>query len=229
MRSAPTPPVATVSCARRCRSRSTPSLAAEALRLARELLRASSPADSWRGEAQGLVALMLLTNARLPARIDAAGALVPLAEQDRSLWRRDLIAEGDALLREALAAYPLGAYQVKAAIAGVHDDAVRAEDTDWSELLGLYGLLRVMAPSPFVELARLIPLAHVRDPDAALDALIGLESQAPPLRVAAVRAHLLTLAGRDAAAEYRRAAELAANGAERAWFASRAGTSHPGG
>ena len=142
-----------------------PDLTAEAIRLTRALLRLV-PDD---GEVAGLLALMLLTDARRPARTDADGALVPLAEQDRGTWDADAIAEGVALVTGSLRRTPLGPYQLQAAIAAVHDEAARAEDTDWPQILALYGLLERVAPSPMVTLNRAVALAMVQGPEAGLD------------------------------------------------------------
>ncbi len=199
-----------------------PALGAEALRLARELLARAPVGASWRGEVMGLVALMLLTSARSPARTDAAGTLIPLAEQDRSLWLADLIAEGDELLQRSLTQYPVGPFQLRAAIAAVHDTAATFQDTDWEQLLGLYDILRVVDPGPIAELARLIPLAEVAGPERALGELERLEASSTGVNVAAIRAHLLRRAGRDASTAYREAAALARNGAQRRWFEERA-------
>ncbi len=201
-----------------------PALGAEALRLARELLARTPVGARWRGEVMGLVALMLLTSARSPARTDAAGALIPLAEQDRALWLTDLIAEGDGVLQRALTQYPVGPFQLRAAIAAVHDTAPTFEDTDWEQLLGLYDLLRVVDPGPIVELARLVPLGEVAGPEPALRELGRLEASATGIHVAAIRAHLLRRAGRDASAAYRDAAATARNSAQRRWFEERART-----
>ncbi|MFL0410105.1 RNA polymerase sigma factor [Microbacterium paludicola] len=208
-----------------------PGLAAEALRIGRELLRHAPRDAPWRGEVLGLVALMLLTNAREPARIDPTGLPIPLAEQDRRLWRRDLIAEGDGLLREALADYPLGVFQLRAAIAGVHAAAPSYAATDWREIAGLYDLLRVLAPGPVTELARLVAVAELEGAESALRALERLDQDAPVARVAAVRAHLLARAGHDPSAALREAAAAATNAAERRWFEQRAvaGGAHSGG
>ena len=132
-------------------------LTSEAIRLTRQLY-ALMPDDA---EVAGLLALMLLTDARRAARTDADGALVPLAEQDRSLWDAEAIAEGLALVTRALSGAPLGPYQLQAAIAAVHDEAVRAEDTDWPQILGLYGLLETLAPGPMVTLNRIVAVAMV--------------------------------------------------------------------
>lgn len=150
---------------------------------------------------------------------------VPLAEQDRSLWRADLIAEGVALITDALARHPIGPFQLRAAIAAVHDEAPEWARTDWRQLLGLYDLLRVVDPGPVVELARLVVLGELAGPSAALAALDdGVAADAAPARRAAVRAHLLARAGDDAAARATaaHAAELATNDVERRWWAARA-------
>ena len=182
-------------------------LVREAIRLTRSVL-ALRPDD---GEVAGLLALMLLTDARRAARTGADGALVPLAEQDRGLWRREEIAEGAALVTDALARTRVGPYQVQAAIAAVHAEAPRAEDTDWPQVLALYELLEGMAPNPVVTLNHAVALAMVRGPQAGLDLLATLDGDArlrDTHRVEAVRAHLLELAGeRQAAlAAYRSAA-----------------------
>ena len=182
-------------------------LVREAIRLTRSVL-ALRPDD---GEVAGLLALMLLTDARRAARTGADGALVPLAEQDRALWRREEIAEGAALVTDALARARVGPYQVQAAIAAVHAEAPRAEDTDWPQILALYELLEGMAPNPVVTLNHAVALAMVRGPQAGLDLLATLDGDArlrDTHRVEAVRAHLLELAGeRQAAlAAYRSAA-----------------------
>lgn len=195
-----------------------PALGADATRLGRELLRRTDPASPWRGEIMGVVALMLLTDARAPARIGATGALVPLADQDRGLWHADLITEGDDLVSAALAGYPLGPFQLKAAIAAVHDRAASRAATDWRQILRLYDLLRIIDPSPIVELARLVPLAEAVGPALALRDLDDLSGSVPAGRAAAVRAYLLTLAGSDPSSAYREAAMSSGNGAERRWF-----------
>jgi RNA polymerase sigma factor (sigma-70 family) len=176
-------------------------LSAEAIRLARQL-HARLPDD---GEVAGLLALMLLTDARRPARTGPDGELVPLAEQDRGLWDAKLIAEGVELVTKALTGPKLGPYQLQAAIAAVHDEAQRAEDTDWRQILGLYDLLTVAAPGPMITLNRIVALAMVDGPQAgltALDAAAADPALAAHHRVASVRGHLLELAGeRDAARE----------------------------
>jgi RNA polymerase sigma factor (sigma-70 family) len=198
-------------------------LSAEALRLARQL-HAAAPDD---GEVAGLLALMLLTDARRPARTRPDGNLVPLAEQDRSCWDPAMIAEGTALLEATLPVAPLGPYQLQAAIAAVHDTAPTAAETDWPQILGLYELLTVVAPGPMVELNRLVAVAMVRGPEAGLAALTAA-AEDPALaghhRLAAVRAHLLELAGDSPAARtaYLEAARLTLSAPERRYLESRA-------
>ncbi|MEU7931612.1 RNA polymerase sigma factor [Micromonospora echinofusca] len=169
-------------------------LTAEAIRLTRQL-HARLPDD---GEVAGLLALMLLTDARRPARTGPDGALIPLAEQDRSLWDSRAIAEGIALITRTLASAPVGPYQIQAAIAAVHDEAPRAADTDWRQILGLYDLWQRIAPGPMVALNRIVAVAMVEGPHAALRQLTAAEAD-PALaghhRVHAVRAHLLDLTG----------------------------------
>ena len=182
-------------------------LTAEAIRLTRQL-RALLPDD---GEVAGLLALMLLTDARRAARTAPDGSLVPLAEQDRTLWDAEAIAEGVALITETLATAPVGPYQLQAAIAAVHDEAARAEDTDWPQILALYNHLQALAPGPMVTLNRIVAVSEVHGPRAALEQLAAAAAD-PALaghhRLHAVRAHLLEAAGdRDAAqVEFRLAA-----------------------
>jgi predicted RNA polymerase sigma factor len=178
-------------------------LSAEAIRLTRQL-HAIQPHD---GETAGLLALMLLTDARRPARTGPDGRLIPLDEQDRTRWDRSAIAEGTSLLTAALTGTPIGPFQLQAAIAAVHDEAPSTEQTDWRQILQLYDLLRVAAPGPMVTLNRLVALAMVDGPEAALRRLAE-ELPADGPRVAAVRAHLLERAGRPAEArtEYLKAA-----------------------
>jgi RNA polymerase sigma factor (sigma-70 family) len=180
-------------------------LSTEAIRLTRQL-RAQLPAE---GEVAGLLALMLLTDARRPARTTADGALVPLPEQDRTLWDAKAIAEGTELITSTLQTAPVGLYQLQAAIAAVHDSAARAEDTDWREILMLYELLESTAPGPMVTLNRIVAVAMVHGPSAGLALLddVGAALQGHH-RLAAVRAHLLELSGSAVAA--RQAYELAA-------------------
>lgn len=191
-------------------------LSGEALRLGR-LLRRLVPDDT---EAAGLLALMLLTDARRAARTGPAGEIIPLDQQDRGAWDRDAIAEGVELITTTLAKGQVGPYQLQAAVAAVHDEADSAAETDWPQILALYGLLMRMSDNPMVALNHAIAVAMVDGPAAGLARLDALASD-PRLeghhRLEAVRAHLLERAGdRDAAiACYRRAAELTASIAER--------------
>jgi len=206
-------------------------LSAEAIRLNRQLYD-RLPDD---GEVAGLLALMLLTDARRPARTNADGALVPLAEQDRSRWDAAAIGEGVALITEALATAPIGRYQLQAAISAVHDEAARAENTDWPQILGLYDLLLGLAPGPMVTLNRVVALAMVRGPETALEQLAAVSGPCaePALaghhRVEAVRAHLLDMAGQHEAARthYRLAARGTLSLPERRYLESRAGRPRP--
>jgi RNA polymerase sigma factor (sigma-70 family) len=169
-------------------------LTAEAIRLARQL-RDRLPDD---GEVAGLLALMLLTDARRPARTLPDGGLVPLAEQDRTRWDAAAIAEGVALITETLRTAAIGPFQLQAAIAAVHDEATRPELTDWSQILQLYGLLQRLTPGPMVTLNRIVAVAMVDGPVVALAELQTAEvdpALAGHYRVAAVRAHLLEMAG----------------------------------
>jgi RNA polymerase sigma factor (sigma-70 family) len=200
-----------------------PDLTAEAIRLARDLQR-MLPDDA---EVTGLLALMLLTDARRPARTLADGSLVPLDRQDRGRWNADMIAEGTALVGVALERGPAGPYQVQAAIAALHDEAARAEDTDWAQILVLYDLLETLSPNPMVTLNRAVAVAMVHGPVAGLELLATLDED-PRLaghhRLHAVRAHLLEQAG-DAApaiAEYRAAARLTTSLPERRYLDAQA-------
>ena len=181
-------------------------LTTEAIRLTRQL-HASLPGE---GEVTGLLALMLLTEARRPARTTADGALVPLADQDRSRWDATFVAEGVALVTSCLATAVLGPYQVQAAIAAVHDEARRAQDTDWPQILALYDVLALLAPGPAVTLNRIVATAMVRGPAAGLRLLDSAAAELAPTghRPDAVRAHLLDELGEHEAARehYRRAA-----------------------
>jgi predicted RNA polymerase sigma factor len=175
-------------------------LTAEAVRLTRTV-HALLPDD---GEVTGLLALMLLTDARRAARARPDGTLVPLAEQDRRRWDARAISEGVALISQALAGASLGPYQIQAAIAAIHDEAARAEDTDWPQILALYELLERLTPGPTVTLNRAVAVAMVRGPRAGLEALARLDGDgraAGSHRAEAVRAHLLELAGDRAAAQ----------------------------
>ncbi len=196
-------------------------LSAEAIRLTRQL-HSELPAD---GEVAGLLALMLLTDARRPARTTTDGALVPLPEQDRTLWDAEAIAEGTELIASTLRTAPVGSYQLQAAIAAVHDEAERAEDTDWRQILMLYELLESTAPGPMVTLNRIVAVAMVHGPDRGLALLDDVD---PALkdhhRLAAVRAHLLELSGSAAAARsaYQQAARLTDSVPEQRYLQSRA-------
>ncbi|HEX2344938.1 MAG TPA: sigma-70 family RNA polymerase sigma factor [Vicinamibacterales bacterium] len=198
-------------------------LSNEAIRLTRAVHNLL-PRDA---EVTGLLALMLLTDARRAARTDADGQLIPLAEQDRTLWNRETIAEGTALVTRALSKGSVGSYQVQAAIAALHDEAARAEDTDWPQILALYGLLKKMSDNPMVTLNHAIAAAMVHGPAAGLDLLKPLdrdERLAGHYRLDAVRAHLLEMAGdRDAAvARYREAARKTTNIPERNYLMTKA-------
>jgi RNA polymerase sigma factor (sigma-70 family) len=199
-------------------------LAAEAIRLTRTVRRLVSDGDELAGEVAGLLALMLLTDARRPARTTAGGDLVPLAEQDRSRWDRPSIEEGLALIGHALATSRVGAYQLQAAIAAVHAEAPTAEDTDWPQVVALYQLLSDLDPSPMVALNHAVAVAMADGPAAGLALLTPLEERlAGHHRLHAVRAHLLELAGdRDAArAEYRAAARLTTSLPEQRYLLAR--------
>ncbi|HZX40143.1 MAG TPA: sigma-70 family RNA polymerase sigma factor [Streptomyces sp.] len=198
-------------------------LSREAIRLARAL-HAQLPKDS---EVAGLLALMLLNHARSGARSGPGGELIPLAEQDRSLWDAEAIAEGVALITEALPRGPLGPYQVQAAVAACHDEAKTAEETDWPQILALYGVLERLSASPVVSLNRAVAAAMVQGPAAGLRILQELESEgrlAGHHRLYVVRAHLLDMAGdREAAAEnYRVAASRTTSLPERHYLMLRA-------
>jgi RNA polymerase sigma factor (sigma-70 family) len=198
-------------------------LSAEAIRLTRQL-HALLPGD---GEVAGLLALMLLTDARRPARTDPSGALVPLADQDRTRWDRAMIAEGDALISATLRSAPPGPYQLQAAIAAVHDQAARAEDTDWRQILALYDMLTTLAPGPMITLNRVVAVAMVHGPQPALDQLATAETD-PALaghhRVHAVRAHLLDLLGDhdSARGHYELAAQCTLSEPEQRYLRARA-------
>jgi RNA polymerase sigma factor (sigma-70 family) len=198
-------------------------LSNEAIRLTRAV-RALLPDD---GEVAGLLALMLLTDARRVARTGPAGELIPLDEQDRTQWDPALIAEGIALVEATLSRGAVGAYQLQAAIAAVHDEAARAEDTDWAQILALYGLLERMSDNPMVSLNRAIAAAMVQGPQAGLKLLEALDGDARlagHYRLDAVRAHLHERAGEPARAlaHYRAAAEGTTSIPERNYLLTRA-------
>jgi RNA polymerase sigma factor (sigma-70 family) len=200
-------------------------LSAEAIRLTR-LVQRTLPDDA---EVAGLLALMLFLDARRPARTDAAGDLVPLAKQDRTLWDRELIAEGVALLDCAIGKGTVGEYQLQAAIAAVHDRAVRADETDWPQILALYGLLEQLTGNPVVTLNKAVAAAMADGPSAGLALLETVDERlAGHYRLDAVRAHLLELAGdKEAALEhYRAAAGRTTNLAEQRYLATQAARLH---
>jgi RNA polymerase sigma factor (sigma-70 family) len=204
-------------------------LTSEAIRLVRQL-RERLPGD---GEVAGLLALMLLTDARRAARTRSDGELVPLAEQDRRLWDTRAIAEGVALITETLAHAPIGPYQLQAAIAAVHDEAPSADATDWPQILMLYNLLQRLAPGPMVNLNRIVAVAMVQGALAAVD-LLDIAEADPALaghhRVDAVRAHLLEMAGdhQAARASYLVAARRTLSIPERRYLESRSARLAPG-
>jgi RNA polymerase sigma factor (sigma-70 family) len=187
-------------------------LAEEAIRLARAL-QAGLPDDT---EVSGLLALMLLVHARHRARTAPDGSLIPMAEQDRGRWDRDLIAEGTALLTAALPRGPAGPYQLQAAIAAVHDEAASAEATDWPQIAALYEVLLRLDDNPVVALNHAVAVSMTTGPRAGLELIQQLEAD-PRInadrRFHAVRAHLLETVGEEAAAleAYRAAARAATN------------------
>ncbi len=183
-------------------------LSNEAIRLTRAV-HALLPDDS---EVAGLLALMLLTDARRSARTGPNGELIPLDEQDRALWNQRLIAEGIALVSQALPQGSIGTYQLQAAIAAVHDEAVRVEDTDWAQILALYGVLARLSDNPMVALNQAIAAAMVHGPARGLDLLAALDTDARlrgHYRLDAVRGHLFAMLGDHAraATHFRAAAQ----------------------
>jgi RNA polymerase sigma factor (sigma-70 family) len=198
-------------------------LTGEAIRLTR-VVRALLPDD---GEVAGLLALMLLNDSRRATRSLPDGTLVPLAEQDRGRWNRAYIEEGVALVTDTLRHTRLGPYQLQAAIAAVHAEAARAEDTDWRQIVALYVLLERVWPNPMVTLNHAVAVAMVRGPHAGLELLATLEADdrmATHHRLAAVRAHLLELAGDHAGARenYRAAARRTTSLPEQRYLEARA-------
>jgi len=198
-------------------------LTTEAIRLAR-MLHQLVPEE---GEAAGLLALMLLTDARRAARSTADGWIVPLDEQRRELWNMDQIQKGVALLTQTLGRVPVGPYQMQAAIAAVHDEAPTAQDTDWPQILALYEVLERIAPSAVVTLNRAVAVAMVKGPLAGLALLGTLDADgrmAHNHRLEAVRAHLLERAGELVAARdsYRKAARMTASIPEQRYLAMKA-------
>jgi RNA polymerase sigma factor (sigma-70 family) len=198
-------------------------LTSEAIRLAR-LLRRLLPRQ---GEIAGLLALMLLTDARRAARTTPDGALVPLADQDRALWDRTQIEEGLGIITDTLGRAAIGPYQLQAAIAAIHDEAPSADETDWPQILALYDVLEQVSPGPVVTLNRAVAVAMVDGPGAGLAVLGTLDADdrmAHTHRLEAVRGHLLELAGEPGAAResYRRAAKMTASVPEQRYLAMRA-------
>jgi RNA polymerase sigma factor (sigma-70 family) len=196
-------------------------LSDEAVRLTRNLRR-TLPDD---GEVAGLLALMLLTDARRPARSDDRGDLVPMAEQDRSRWDQGLVGEGLALVEDALGRGAVGEYQLQAAVAAVHARARRAEETDWPQILALYGLLEQLTGNPMVRLNLAVAAAMAHGPAAGLEVLEEVDERlAGHHRLHAVRAHLLEMAGDidGATTEYRAAAGRTTSLPEKRYLSTRA-------
>jgi RNA polymerase sigma factor (sigma-70 family) len=196
-------------------------LSGEAIRLARAI-HTAAPEEP---EATGLLALMLLTEARRPARTGPGGELVPLAEQDRGRWDRRLIVEGLGLIAGALRRGQVGEYQIQASIAALHDQAPGHDSTDWPQILTLYGLLESMTGNPMARLNRAVAAAMAQGPDAGLALLDGLDQRlGDHHRLHAVRAHLLEQAGDAAAAvaEFRAAAARATNLREQQYLTTKA-------
>jgi len=198
-------------------------LSTEAIRLTRAV-HTLLPDD---GEVAGLLALMLLTDARRAARTGPDGELIPLTKQDRARWDSKYIAEGVALLTAALSKGSIGAYQLQAAIAAVHDEAPRVEDTDWPQILALYDLLKRMSDNPMVMLNHAIATAMVHGPSAGLELLDALDADGRLTghhRPDAVRAHLLELAGdhAGASAHYQTAAARTTSLPERNYLITQA-------
>jgi RNA polymerase sigma factor (sigma-70 family) len=196
-------------------------LSEEAIRLTR-MVRRLLPDD---GEVAGLLALMLLVDARRPARATAKGDLIPLAEQDRALWNQVRIAEGVALLNGAIGKGAVGEYRLQAAIAAVHDQARHAVDTDWPQILALYGLLELMTGNPVVTLNRAVAAAMADGPSAGIAVLDSVDERLNGhYRVDAIRAHLLEMAGdtKAAQAHYRAAARRTTSLPEQRYLATQA-------
>jgi RNA polymerase sigma-70 factor (ECF subfamily) len=201
-------------------------LCAEAVRLAR-VLAGLMPDEP---EAQGLLALLLLLHARSAARVTAGGSLARLADQDRRLWDRGMIAEGQAIVRACVQRGRPGPYQVQAAVNAVHSLAPRIDSTDWQAILTLYDQLYALTPTPVVALNRAVALAEVRGPAAGLTAVDGLRSPALDgyYLFHAARADLLRRLGRDeeAAAAYDAARSLTANPVERSFLGAQHAALH---
>jgi RNA polymerase sigma factor (sigma-70 family) len=204
------------------------SLANEAIRLTRQLHQHLPAA----GEVSGLLALMLLTDARRAARTRPDGSLVPLAEQDRSLWDRALVAEGVHLLEATLPIGPVGPYQLQASIAAIHAEAPRATDTDWAQIEILYRMLHALTPGPVVTLNHAVAVAEVDGPTAALamlEPLLQDRQLRRHHRLHAVHAHLLEMDGRveEARAAYATAARLATSIPEQRYLNTKAAQRAP--
>jgi RNA polymerase sigma-70 factor (ECF subfamily) len=197
-----------------------PDLSAEAMRLAR-LLAELMPDEP---EVIGLLALLLLTESRRPARTASDGRLVLLPDQDRTVWDRRLIDEGQALVRACLRRNQPGPYQIQAAINAVHSDAPTAAQTDWGQILALYDQLLSIVPTPIVALNRAVALAEVKGPETALVAVDELRDLGGYHLFHSTRGDLLVRLGRhaEAAAAYERAGTLTSNAAELAFLAERA-------
>jgi RNA polymerase sigma factor (sigma-70 family) len=198
-------------------------LSNEAIRLTRAVRRLLPNV----GEVAGLLALMLLTDARKAARTGPNGELIPLDEQDRSLWDQGLITEGVALVSSALSSGSIGPYQLQAAVAALHDEAARVEDTDWPQIFALYGLLERMSDNPMVSLNRAIAAAMVQGPAVGLELLRALDADARVAghyRLDAVRGHLYQMAGdrERAIGHYRAAAERTTSLPERDYLTTKA-------
>jgi len=198
-------------------------LSQEAIRLMR-IVRSLQPDST---ETAGLLALMLLTDARRLARTTKDGELIPLDQQDRALWDQKQIAEGIALITETLPKGAVGAYQLQAAIAAVHDEAAAAEDTDWPQILALYELLKRVSDNPMVKLNHAIAAAMVQGPAKGLELLDSLLADgrlANHHRLHAVRAHLLELSGdfEGAVSHYRAAASKTASLPEQNYLLTKA-------
>jgi RNA polymerase sigma factor (sigma-70 family) len=198
-------------------------LSQEAIRLTR-IVRELQPHDT---EVAGLLALMLLTDARRRARATAEGELIPLSRQDRALWNKDQIAEGIALISETLRKGAVGPYQLQATINALHDEAATAAETDWPQILALYDVLRLMSDNPMVKLNRAVAVAMVHGPGKGLELLAELVTDtrvANHHRLHAVRAHLLELGGNyaEAITQYRAAAARTGSLPERNYLLTQA-------
>jgi RNA polymerase sigma-70 factor, ECF subfamily len=196
-------------------------LVAEAIRLGRVLVALMSNEP----EATGLLALMLLQDSRRGARVDESGKIVLLADQDRTLWDHDEIADGLVLAERAAGSFPPGPYTLQAAIAAEHARAARAEDTNWRRIRHIYDWLAFVQPSPVIQLNRAVAIAMVDGPESGLERIDGIEGLDSYPHLHSARADLLRRAGRDAEAidAYRRALELNTNPGERAFLERRVG------